>query len=139
LPYKADATQLEPGSIIKVESPSSSSGKPTYPHFFIVLAVPDPMRLGELIPLVGITSRIDPRSADPAKHIAMKWLDRTGGDPETGFDKRCYACVDFTHILTVYSGTSFEFEVAAENKKKFIRADKLQTVVATINAWGRRK
>ena len=97
------------------------------------------MRPGDLIPLVGISSRIDPRWADPAKHVAMKWLDRRGGDPETGLDKRCYACVDFTHVLTVYSGNSFELEVAAEFKRKFIRADKLQAVVGTMNAWVRRK
>jgi hypothetical protein len=139
LPYQADATQLEPGSIVKIEKPSSSSGKPTYPHFFIVLAISDRIGIGELIPLVGISSRIDPRSADPAKHVAMKWLDRKRGDPETGFDKPCYACVDFTHALAVYAGNIFDLEVAAEHKRKFIRADKLQAVVATMNAWIKRK
>jgi hypothetical protein len=139
LPYIADATQLEPGSIVKVEEPESSSGKPTYPHFFIVLSVPDRIEPGERVPLVGISSRIDPHSADPAKHVPMKWLDRKGGDPETGFDKRCYPCADFTHVLPIYHGSIFVSEVAAEYKGKFIRDEKLQAVVATMNAWTRRK
>lgn len=70
--YIADATQLEPGSIVKVEKPLSSAAKPTYPHFFVVLSVPDPLSVGDLISLAGISSRIDPKSADPAKHVAMK-------------------------------------------------------------------
>jgi uncharacterized protein (DUF433 family) len=138
LPYSADATQLDPGSIVKVERPVSSSGKPTYPHFFIVLTIPDRMKVGDLIPLVGISSRIDSKSSDPAKHIAMKWLARRGGDPETGLERRCYACVDFTHALEVHRGNEFPLEVAAEHQGKFIRADKLQAVVATTNAWIRR-
>ena len=122
-----------------VEKPLGSSGKPTYPHHFIVLSVPDPVKPGELIPLVGISSRIDPKSKDPAKHVAMKWLNRKGGDPETGFAKLCYACMDFTHVLEVYRGNSFSAEVAAEHTGHFIRADKLQAVVVTMNAWLRRE
>jgi len=97
------------------------------------------MRLGVTIPMVGISSRIDPGSADPAKHIPLKWLDRRGGDPETGLDRRCYACVDFTHVSTVYAGSNFALEVAAEHNRKFIRADKLQAIVAALNAWIRQK
>ncbi len=48
--YRADAIQLEAGSIVKVAKPANSSGKPTYPHFFIVLAVPAPLKIGDLIP-----------------------------------------------------------------------------------------
>ena len=97
--YRADATQLEAGSIVKIEKPANSSGKPTYPHFFIVLTVPEPLEIGDRIPLAGISSRIDSTSSDPAKHVAMKWLGRRGGDPETGLETRCYACVDFTHVI----------------------------------------
>ena len=137
--YIADARRLQAGSIVKVEKPLSSSGKPTYPHFFIVLSIPDNLLPGELIPLVGISSRIDSKSTDPAKHVAMKWLNRKGGDPETGFDLPCHACMDFTHVLEIYEGTHFPTEVAADHSGKFIRAEKLQTVVATMNAWARRK
>jgi hypothetical protein len=139
LSYRADATQIEAGSIVKIEKPANSSGKPTYPHFFIVLTVPEPLKIGDLIPLVGISSRIDSTSSDPAKHVAMKWLGRRGGDPETGLETRCYACVDFTHVLEVYSGSQFPLEVAAEHRGKYIRADKLQALVATMNAWTRRR
>ena len=137
--YIADARRLQPGSIVKVEKPLSSSGKPTYPHFFIVLSVPNEINPGMLIPLVGISSRIDSNSAAPAKHVVMKWLGRRGGDPETGFISLCHACMDFTHILEVYAGSQFPVEVAAEHSGKFIRADKLQTVVATMNKWVHRK
>jgi hypothetical protein len=68
----------------------------------------------------------------------MKWLNRRGGDPETGFDKPCHACADFMNVLEVYRGSSFELEVQAEHRDKFIRAEKLQTVVATVNAWNNR-
>jgi len=104
-----------------------------------VLTIPEPVKVGDLIPLVGLSSRIDSKSSDPAKHIAMKWLARRGGDPETGLDTRCYACVDFTHVLEVYNGNDFPLEVAAEYRGKFIRAEKLQAVVATMNAWTRDK
>ena len=137
--YCADATQLEAGSIVKIEKPANSSGKPTYPHFFIVLAVPESLKIGDLIPLVGISSRIDSTSSDPAKHVAMKWLGRRGGDPATGLQTPCYACVDFTHVLSVYSGSEFPLEVTAEHRGKYIRADKLQALVATMNAWTRRR
>jgi hypothetical protein len=139
LAYAADATELEPGSIVKVEKPLGSSGKPTYPHFFIVLSIPSPVDVGSRIPLVGVSSRIDPGGVDPAKHVLMKWLNRRGGDPETGFSSHCYACMDFTHILEVYEGPTFKLEVAAEHRGKFIRADRLQTVVAAMNAWARRE
>ncbi len=46
--------------------------------------------------------------------------------------------MDFTHVLDVYKGHVFPVEVAAEFKNKFIRADKLQTVVAAMNAYARR-
>jgi hypothetical protein len=139
LSYFADATQLQPGSIVRVEMSLSSSGKPTYPHFFIVLDVPDLVQSGSIIPLIGISSRIESKSADPAKHVSMKWLNRKGGDPETGFDKPCHACMDFTHILTIYKGNIFHLEVAAEYQWKFIKADKLRTVVATMNNWNKRR
>jgi hypothetical protein len=139
IPYIADATQLEAGSIIGIERPLSSAGKPTYPHLFVVLTIPDPLIIGVGIPLVGISSRINPKSADPARHVAMKWLARKGGDPETGLDRPCYACVDFMHGLHVYSGTTFDLEVAAAHAGKFVRQDKLQTIVAAANAWARRK
>jgi hypothetical protein len=136
--YIADAARLRSGSIVKVEKPLSSSGRPTYPHFFIVLTVPESIKPGDEILLVGISSRIDPRSADPAKHIAMKWNARKGGDPETGFSRPSYASVDFTYVLQVYRGETFQLEVEAEFTNKFIRADKLQTVAAAMNAWSRR-
>jgi hypothetical protein len=137
--YIADATRLTPGSIVKIERPVSSSGKPTYPHFFIVVFVPDQPKPGDVIRLVGVSSRIGSSDVDPAKHVAMKWLARKGGDPETGFDKPCHACADFLCRLIVTSGSSFPIEVEAEYRGKYIRADKLQAVVATVNAWNRRK
>jgi hypothetical protein len=138
LPYSADATRLSPGSIVKIEQPLSSSGKPTYPHFFIVLDIPDQPKPGDVIRLVGISSRIAPDDVDPARHVVMKWLARKGGDPDTGFDKPCHACADFPHRLIVVAGNHFAAEVAAEHRGKFVRADKLQAVVATVNAWNRR-
>ena len=101
--------------------------------------MPDKLASGAIIPLAGVSSRINPDSTDPAKHVAMKWLNRRTGDPETGFTSPCYVCVDFTHVLHVYKGQHFPLEVAAEHSRKFIRADKLQAVVATMNAWMRRR
>jgi hypothetical protein len=138
LAYFADATRLESGSIIKIEKPISSSGKPTYPHFFVVLSVPDTIIPGNVIPLVGISSRVASKSANPKRHISMKWLNRSGGDPETGLDKPCYACVEFSYLLEVYRGSKFSLEVAAEHTGKFIRAEKLQTLAAAVNAWTER-
>lgn len=100
--------------------------------------MPRPLRPGHTIPLVGIISRVSANLVNPAKHVAMKWLNRKGGDPETGFDKPCYASVDFTHILTARAGDLHPIEVDAEHSEKFIRSDKLQTVVAMVNAWNRR-
>ena len=69
----------------------------------------------------------------------MKWLGRRGGDPETGFDRPCYACVDFTQKIQVFAGSRFAVEVAAVHEGRFVRAEKLQTIVAILNDWLRRK
>jgi hypothetical protein len=134
--YRAEATKLEAGSIVKVEKPLSSTGHTTHPHYFVVLNVPDGVRPGDLIPLLGITSTIT--NADPRRHVPMKWLGRRGGDPDTGFDRPCYACVDFMHVLEVRRGEVFPLEVAAEYEGRFVSAEKLQTIVALKNAWARR-
>ena len=136
--YIADASLLRPGSIVRVEHPLSSSGRPTYPHDFIVVLIPRPLQVGSRIPLVGVSKIIDPSTADPAKHVEMKWLNRRGGDPDTGFTIRCHACMDFKHVLDVYRGTQYPLEVKAEFNRRFIRADRLQTVVATLNGWTRK-
>jgi hypothetical protein len=104
-----------------------------------VLSVPEPIKVGDLIPLVGISSRVGPNTADPARHVAMRWLERRGGHPETGFANPCYACVDFTHVLQVRAGEIYGTEVSAEFNRKFVAAEKFQTLVATMNAWTRRK
>jgi len=137
--YIANASRLRAGSIIKLESPLSSTGKPTYPHFFVVVWIPVLPKPGDSIRLVGVSSSIPPYSIDPARHVAMKWLGRRGGDPETGFTRPCHACVDFTQKLTVYEGKTYQAEVAAEYLGRFVRAEKLQTIVATLNAQVRRE
>ena len=131
---RADASLLRPGSIVRVENPTSSSGRPTYAHYFVVLSVPEPLQVGSLIPLVGVSKIISPSAADPAKHVQMKWLNRKGGDPQTGFSTRCYACADFTHLLEVHAGTQFPLEVEATYEGRFITGDRLQTLVAVTNA-----
>ena len=68
----------------------------------------------------------------------MKWLNRKGGDPETGFTTRCYACIDFKHALEVHQGNEFPLEVEADFNSRFIRADRMQTLIATLNAWTRK-
>jgi hypothetical protein len=137
--YVADVTKLRAGSIVKVQAPLSSSGKPTYPHFFIVLSIPESPKVGDLIRVAGVTSRISPSSAKPDRHVAMRWLNRRGGDPQTGFNVPCYACADFLNRLPIYAGASFALEVAAEDEGRFIRDDKLQTLVAMVNALTRGK
>ena len=133
--YIADATGLAAGSIVKLEKPLNSTGNPTHPHFFIVVLIPDNVKPGDFIRLVGVSSSIPPASVDPARHIAMKWMGRAGGNPETGFSRPCHACVDFPQRIEVYQGIRFSKEVAAHHQGHFIRADKLQTIIATINAW----
>jgi hypothetical protein len=134
--YRADATSLEAGSIVKVERPLSSTGRSTHPHYFVMLFVPDTLRVGDLIPLVGISSSIP--IPDPRRHVMMKWLRRRGGDPDTGFDRPCHACVDFMHVLEVRQGEEFALEVVAAFEGRFVSAEKLQTIVALKNAWARR-
>lgn len=135
--YCCDATALESGSIVKVERPLSTTGGATYPHYFVVLYAPDALQVGDLIPLVGISSTVT--RVDPRRHVLMKWYRRRGGDPDTGFDRPCYACVDFMHVLEVRIGKVFPLEVAAAYEGRFISAEKLQTVVALKNAWARRQ
>ena len=133
--YVADASKLKPGSVVKVEKPQSSTGTATHPHFFIVLHMPERPQTGDCLLLVGVSSTIASDVLDPARHIAMKWHAGRSGDSETGFFKPCYACVEFTHVLEVREGEEFALEVNAEFQKKFIRAEKLRTLVAAVNAW----
>jgi hypothetical protein len=137
--FFADASKLEEGFIVRVEKPRSSIGTAAHPHFFIVTRIPLVVRPGDLIQLVGVSSTIPPHALDPSRHIAMRWLAQRGGDPETGFTRRCYACVDFPHVLEVYQGKKFALEVEAEFQRKFVRADKLQTIVAAVNALALKK
>jgi len=127
---------LEPGAIVRVEKPLSSTGRVTHPHYFVVLFTPDTLRVGDLIPLVGVSSTVT--AADPRRHVIMKWLRRRGGDPDTGFDRPCYACVDFMHVLEVRQGRECALEVAAAFEGRFVSAEKLQTIVALKNAYTRR-
>ena len=136
--YLVGAQRITPGAIVKIERPLSSSGKPTTPHFFVVLTGPEQPNEGDFFFLMGVSSRIDPKSADPARHVSMKWLNRKGGDPETGFTKPCFACADFTHVLPVRSGKTYKVEVEAEYAGKYISPDKLQALVAVMNAYNRR-
>jgi hypothetical protein len=135
--YRCDAAKLEPGSIVKVEKPLSSTGRTTHPHYFVVLQTPEMPKAGDLIPLLGISSTLT--ATDPQRHVAMKWLRRRGGDPDTGFDRPSFACVDFMHVLEVRKGTDFPLEVTASFQGKFISVEKLQAVIALKNAWSRRK
>jgi hypothetical protein len=136
--YIADASRIRAGSIVKVEKPLSSSGQFTYPHFFVVLSAPDKPQIGDLFVMIGVSSRINSDSADPAKHVAMKWLDRKGGDPETGFDRPSFACADFVCIQEAYDGEEHPIELAVEFRGKFVRPGKLQTLIALMNAWNGR-
>ena len=136
--FAADAARLRPGDIVLVEKPLGSSGHATSPHFFIVMHVPDPLRVGDRIPCLGITSRTADDAFDPERHVRMRWLSRRGGDPTTGLSKPSVASVTFRHVLLVEAGEVFALEAAAEHRGKFIRADHFQTLTAVANAYNRK-
>ena len=131
--WSADATLLRPGCIVQIQNPRSSTGHPTHPHFFIVVRRPRPLKIGDYIRLIGVSSSIPLGRIDFRRHVPMKWLARPGGDPETGFTRRCHATVDFTHVLEVKMGEHFTLEVEAKYNGKFIRSDKLHTITAAYN------
>jgi len=133
--FIADASKLRHGSIVEIQNPLSSSGASTHRHFFVVVRLPKNLKVGDKIFLVGISSSVSPENIDPALHVAMKWLGRPGGDPQTSLSKPCFACVNFTHLLEVYAGDDFPLEVRAEFRGKAIRSDKHQTIAALLDAW----
>lgn len=136
--FACDASKLRPGDVVLVEKPAGSSGQTTYPHFFIVLSVPEPLKVGDAIPCVGITSRVSSESFDPERHVRMRWLGRKGGDPATGLDRPSVADITFRHILSVKAGTAQPLEAEAEHRGKYIKADHFQALVAAINAYNRK-
>ena len=136
--FACDATKLRPGSIVLVEHPVGPSGRPTYPHFFIVMQLPESLNVGDQIPCLGVTSRISAAAFDPELHLPMRWLNRKGGDPTTGFTKPCAASVVFRHTLMVKSGDAYPIEVEARHEGKFIKSDHFQSLVAMLNAYNRK-
>src|SRR5436309_120153 len=100
----------------------------THAHFFIVLLKPIYLKAGSKILLVGVSSSIAPDAVDPALHLKMKWLNRTGGDPDTGFDKLCYACVQFQQTLEVFESDDFPLAMRAEYRGKKISHEHFQTL-----------
>ena len=58
--FGCDATVLVAGDIVRIESPLSSSGRQTYAHDFIVLFVPDDLKVGDRIrSLVALLNAYD--------------------------------------------------------------------------------
>jgi len=100
--------------------------------------IPSPIKVGDKIRCVGITSRTPSDAFDPETQVKMRWIDRKGGDPATGLTKPSVAKVTFIYTLTVYSGERFPIEVAAETRGKFVRADHFQALLAIQNAYARK-
>ena len=135
MPYACDATLIAPGDVVRVEKPAKSSGGTTYPHDFVVLFVPEAIKVGDEVPCLGVTSRI---AYDPERHVEMRWAGRRGGHPDTGFSKPCRTDVTFRHVLVVQQGPTFPLELAAEFNGRFVREDHYQAVVALLNAYNRK-
>ena len=132
--FIADAQLLKAGSIIQIENPLGTTGRATHAHFFVVVSRPAILQVGDTIFTVGVSSTILRDSFDHRFHIPMKWLARKGGDPETGFDRPCYAIFDFIHILTVVKGSAFPPQVAAQHAGRFVRSDKAAAIAAAFAA-----
>ena len=138
MPYICDATSITPGDIVRVEKPLGPSGRPTYAHLFVVMAVPDPLKSGDVLPCLGISSRTPAEAIDPEQHVSLRWMDRRGGHPATGLTRPSIAKVTFQHRLTVRAGRQFALEVDAECGGKYLPADHFQALVALANAYYRK-
>ena len=136
--FECDASALRPGSIVLIEKPLSSSGRPTYPHYFVVMHVPEPLNVGDRVPCLGITSRVPDEAFDPEQHVSMRWLNRKSGDPATGLSKPSVATVNFRHTLTVKAGRVHRLEVDARHEGKYIKADHFHALTALANAYNRK-
>jgi len=133
-----DARTLVPGDLVLIQTPDDPTGKPTYPHFFVVMFVPEPVKLGDHIPCLGVTSRMSDEQFDPEQRLRLPWLNRKGGHPSTGLDKPSVAKVTFRHTLTVEAGQDFPLEVAAQHRGKFIPFRDFQSLTAIANAYNRK-
>ena len=136
--YACDAEKLAPGDIVLVEKPLGPSGQPTYPHFFVVMSVPRPLKAGDRIPCIGITSRTAEEAFNAEEHFKLPWMNRRGGHPSTGLDRPSIAKVIFRHTLIVEAGHTFPLEVPAQSRGKFIKAADLQAITARVHAHSRK-
>src|SRR5215469_12885932 len=105
--FICDASELAAGDIILIEKPVDPSGRATYAHFFVVMHVPGPLKVGDRIPCIGITSRLPEEQFDPELHLKLPWLNRRGGHPSTGLSKPSVAKVAFRHSLVVEAGKDY--------------------------------
>ena len=136
--FICDASKLRPGDIVLIEKPQAPSGQPTHPHFFVIMNVPDSLKVGDQIPCLGITSKTSTEAFDPEQHVHMRWLARRGGDPSTGLSKPSVAKVTFQHTLVVKRGSSNRLEVDGEHRGKYVKADHFQAITAVLNSFNRK-
>jgi hypothetical protein len=139
MPFECDAEGLRVGAIVLIESPLSSAGTPTYPHYFVVVHVPQRLVAGSRIGCVGVSSRISDAAFDPELHVPMRWMDRKNGHPETGFSKPCHAVIAYPQALEVTEGEDGSLVVAAKHDRKFVRADHLQAIMSLSAARHRKR
>jgi hypothetical protein len=136
--YRADASLLVPGSIVRLRNPLSSSGKPTGPHWFVILDAPAVLAAhAPELTGIGCTSTFRDDWFDARRHLRIPHAAKPNGHSMTGFTVPTLACVDWTHPIPVrIDGFQFDVEVDVDDDDaRVLPVADLVKLKALFDSW----
>lgn len=136
--YRADASLLVPGSNVRLRNPLSSSGKPTGPHWFVILDAPAVLAAhAPELTGIGCTSTFRDDWFDARRHLRIPHAAKPNGHSMTGFTVPTLACVDWTHPIPVrIDGFQFDVEVYVDDDDaRVLPVADLVKLKALFDSW----
>ena len=123
----ADAPKLQQGSIVWISHAPDRHGRNPKPQSraFVILNSTDDIRAGAILVGVAVTGTFS--EPVPETHVPMRW--NAAGSTETGFRRKCFAVVDWTHRIPLAASTSGEIAFDGEFEGKRIRQQELLKIL----------
>jgi len=131
----ADTPKLQQGSIVWIRHAPDRQGRNAkpQPRAFVVLNATDDIRVGAVLVGVAVTSTFT--EPVPGNHVPMRW--NATGSTETGFRRKCFAVVDWTHRIALSGsaagGIAFdgEFDGRGVRKQELLKILQARARIAT--------
>jgi hypothetical protein len=121
----ADEPKLQQGSIIWISHAPDRQGRNPKPRAFIILNSTNDIRAGATLVGVAVTSTFS--EPVPETHVPMRW--NAAGSTETGFRRKCFAIVDWTHMIPLLASPASEITFDGEFDGKRVRHQELLKIL----------